>query len=202
MDEKYLATIAADHVRTLALPTKTSSRPLVILFVGAPFSGKSTLAKAITHKLPIVLLSEGDMAAFFAPSSSFFEKQSPEVFTLLCKTIELLVQKGISCVLDMSVKKTEDRIHIQRLVADHGGRAVVIACTLTKDEAIAELKKANTQIAQGEKRGYIMDQSLINYEYNSIQWPLADEHPLRFERSDPFGTDKIIHTLENLLDHV
>lgn len=202
MDEKYLETIALDHVRTLALPSKTSAHPLVILLVGPPFSGKTTLGKTISQKLPIVVLSQNDMAAFFAPSSSFFEKESPEMFLLLLKTAELLVQKGVSCVLDLSVKKLAERMKIRDAVAKLGGRVVVITCKLPKEEAELELKKANTQVAQGEKRGFIMDQSLINYEYNTIQWPLTEEKPIEFARSDPFATDKILHTLENLLDHV
>ena len=65
-DEKIfnLDQLVVDNIRTLSLPSKRFARPIGIILVGGPFSGKTTLVSFLAKRFPLAVLSEANMAGY------------------------------------------------------------------------------------------------------------------------------------------
>jgi len=114
-----LETLSEDNIRTLKLSKERFKKPLVIILVGIPSSGKTTFSQTLSSSLPLVILSEEYMIRFLAPRATFFEKAQTETFQLAVKTMEKLVQSGVNCIYDSSIKKKSDRNLIKNRVNLH-----------------------------------------------------------------------------------
>ncbi|MDP2670910.1 MAG: AAA family ATPase [bacterium] len=176
--------LAADNIRLLKLPDKKISPSVAILFVGIPGSGKSTLATKLSEDFPLALISDEQMAHFlFTTKSTLLEHSQKESLELASKTIEKLVQQGYSCVYDSNVKNRTDREVIRDLVAGSGGKFLLINLQVEEELAFERVSKANFAVSRGEKKGFILDKDLFQYEVSSTQMPLPEEQALVFDSS-------------------
>lgn len=183
--------LVKDNIRILTLPEKKLARPVAIILVGPPFSGKSTLASYLAKQFPLALLSDENMASFLAPRATFFQRGSEEIFILATKTIEELMRQKVSVIYDTSIKKRSDRELIRQLVTKAGGRLVLIHLTMTQEEAFIRLTQINSQIVRGDRKGFIMDKDLFGYELNSIEVPTGKENPIVFNATEAGTKEKV-----------
>lgn len=184
-----------DNIRTLSLPSKRFARPIAIILVGGPFSGKTTLVSFLAKRFPLAVLSEANMAAFLAPRATFFKRGAEEIFLLASKTIDELIRQKVSVIYDASVRKHSEREMIRKLVAGAGGKFLLIHLTMPENEAYARLRKINAQIVRGDRKGFIMDRVLFRYELNSIESPTVEESPVMYN-------DHAVEAAEKVEDHV
>lgn len=178
MDDSTLANVnvlVKDNIRTLSLPQKTFEKPIAVIFVGPPFSGKTTLVEYCGKRFPLAVLSESKMAAFLAPRATFFKRGDEEVFLLASKTIGELFKQKISLIYDASIKRRSDREILRKIAQDAGGKLVVIELLMPKEEALKRLEAINAQIIRGDRKGFIMDKAFLDYEFNSIEKPVGED---------------------------
>lgn len=197
MDKSKLVNLdllVKDNIRILTLPAKKFARPVGIILVGPPFSGKTTLVEHLKAELPLVLLSETNIGSFLAPRATFFKRGDEEILILASKTIEELIRMRYSCVYDASVKKHTDRQMLRKLIEDAGGKMALIHLVLSEDELYTRLQKVNAQIVRGDRRGFIMNKDLFRYELNSIERPWTEEKAIIYR--------VLIDTPEKLVDQL
>ncbi|OGY25645.1 MAG: hypothetical protein A2864_01680 [Candidatus Woykebacteria bacterium RIFCSPHIGHO2_01_FULL_39_12] len=197
-----LETLSEDNIRTLKLSKERFKKPLVIILVGIPSSGKTTFSQTLSSSLPLVILSEEYMIRFLAPRATFFEKAQTETFQLAVKTMEKLVQSGVNCIYDSSIKKKSDRNLIKNRIEKMGGTYVLIYIYIPKELALERVSKQNFEVTRGEKKGFIMNKDLFEYEINSTQIPLSGENHLVYEESNPESLIAIKKYLKELLKPV
>lgn len=175
-----LALLVADHIRTLTLPSKRFSQPVAIILVGGPFSGKTTLVEHLAKKFPLAVLSDSNIGSFLAPRTTFFKRGSEEIFVLASRTIEEIIKQKVSVIYDASVKRRTDREALRKLVTNQGGKLLLVHVVMPEKEAYARLKKLNTQIVQGDRKGFILNKDLFDYELNTTDFPGLDEQPIEY----------------------
>ena len=193
-----LNVLAEDNIRTLQLPKGRLKPPIAVIMVGVPASGKSFLARNLAEALPLAVLSEEEMLKFLAPKITFFKRAQEQIVALAVKTIEKLIQRGVSCIFDYSVKKRQDRQTIKQTVEAVGGRLVLIHVDISKDEAYEQISKSNYQVSRGEKKGVILNKDLFEYEVATTMFPITEERPLVYKPKDPDSINTIIEQISKI----
>lgn len=194
-----LELLVADFIRITPLPAKKYSHPVVITFVGAPFSGKTMLTAHLAKKLPLAVVSEASIGSYLAPRATFFKRGAEEIFMLASKAIEELVKQKVSIIYDASIKKRADRAFLRDLVTKAGGKLVLIQLILQEGEAYERMQRVNTEVLRGEQRGFIMDKDFFRYELNTIENPTPDENPLICNAQVSMDREKIENHIQTLL---
>ena len=195
MDDNKLSNLTLlvkDNIRILTLPAKKFTHPVGIILVGPPFSGKTTLVEHLKAQLPLAVLSEKNIGSFLAPRATFFKRGDEEILILASKTMGELIGMGYSCVYDASVKKHADRQMLGKIIADAGGTMVLVELIIPEDELYSRLQKVNAQIVRGDRRGFILNKDLFQYEINSIEHPRTEEKAIIYK--------VLTDTPENLVD--
>jgi len=187
--------LAEDNIRTLEIPKGRLKPPIAILLIGIPASGKSYLVNDLSNPFPLVVLSEEDMLKFLAPKITFFNRAQEQVTILAMKSIEKLIQRGISCIFDYNLKKRHDRQVIKQMVEAAGGRMILIHISISKEEAYDQVSKANNLVSRGEKKGVILDKDLFEYEVADTIVPSIDEHAIVYE---PKELDSLTTVVEKI----
>jgi len=192
--------LAKDNVRTLKLPTTVFKRPAVFILVGLPVSGKTTLIHKLTDKFPLTILSEEDMSAFLSPGATIFQRNSPEVFQLALKTIELLVRMDKACIYDANVKTMEQRKLIKQVVEDAGGSYTLIYLNCSKEGCYKRLQKHNLAVEGGEAKGFILNKDLFEFETSSTDLPTTEEAHLVYNSEDPESSYQLFPQVEKIIN--
>ena len=91
--------IAGDLIRVLEIPKQTSAKPVCIILIGLPGSGKTFISKKLTERLPLVYLSEELVQAFLVPNKTFFDRGEEAVLELIYTTIDKLLHTKYSVIL-------------------------------------------------------------------------------------------------------
>ena len=191
--------LVADNIRILTLPSRRFERSLAIVLVGPPFAGKTKLVEYLVRQLPLVHLSEENMASFLAPRATFFKRGAEEIFLLASKTIEALIKQNVCTIYDASVKKRSDRALLRKLVEGAGGRLLVVHIIIPEEDMYETLEVANAQIVRGDRKGFIMDKDLMRYEINSIDVPGEGENPIVYKPKDFDAKQKIENKIRAIL---
>lgn len=175
--------IVKDYIRTLKLPSVKSKKPLVILLVGIPASGKSYLAKNLVANLPLVLVSENDIQSFLVPKISFFERGQEVIGEFAKEVIKKLVKAAFSCIFDANLRSFGTREEFRQIIGKSGGQTVTVYFNCPKKAAYERIKKRNTKIIQGAYSGFPMDWDYFQYEINTTQPPQKTENAVKFDSS-------------------
>lgn len=191
-------TLAEDNVRTLEIPKGRLNPPIAVLLIGIPASGKSFLVNDLTKPFPLVVLSEEEMLKFLAPKITFFQRAQEQVIVLAMKSIEKLIQRGVSCIFDYNLKKRHDRQVIKQMVEVAGGRMVLIHINISKEEAYGQISKANYQVSRGEKKGVILNKDLFEYEVADTMIPLIEEHAIVYKPKEPDSLSTVVEKISKL----
>ena len=200
--ESYLDfdVLAKDNARTLKVPVPSFRNPAVVILVGLPVSGKTTLSRRLAEKFPLTVLSEEDMSAFLSPRATIFQRNSPEVFQLALKTIELLVRMGKACIYDANVKTREQRRLIRQVVEQTGGVYTLIHLNCSKEGCYKRLRKHNLAVERGEAKGFILNKDLFEFEATSTDLPTTEEAHLVYNSEDPEFIYQILPQLEKIIN--
>ena len=191
--------LAEDNIRTLSVPQAVSKKPLCVILVGIPESGKTFLTQKLSEKFPLTILSEEAMTAFLSPRATIFKRSALEVFQLATKTIERLIKMGKCCIYDANIKSPEQRSLIKTVVEQSGGSYLLIHSSCPKELCYGRLQKHNLEVARGEKKGFIMDKDYFEYEVVSTRAPVVDEHHLVYNCENQESLFPIISAAERRL---
>ena len=168
--------LAEDNVRTLNVPPVVYKRPVAIILVGIPASGKTTLVNKLAERFPLAILREEDMTTFLSPRATIFKRSSADVFQLAAKSIELLIKRDKSCIYDANVKTNEQRMLLKKITEDAGGVYQLVFTSCPKEICYERLQKHNLDITRGDKKGFILDKDLFDYEMASTRLPTPEEN--------------------------
>jgi predicted kinase len=192
-------TLADDNIRTLKVPAPSFRKPLIIIFVGIPASGKTTLTEKLAEKFPLTVLSEENMTAFLSPRATIFKRNSEEVFKLAVKTIERLVKLGKACIYDANVKRREQRGLIRQTVEESGGLYLLIYTNCPRESCYGRLQKQNLAVERGEEKGFILDKDYFEFEASSTKPPSPEELHLTYNCENPESSYQILPLIEKRL---
>lgn len=183
--QKGLATnkeyLVKDTLRILDLPKERFEPPLVVLFVGAPASGKTFLAQEIQKRLPFCRITSDVIRAFLVPSPTFYTQETAYVFELIDAVVASLVRKKINVLYDSNLKKKDERKRVREFVEANGGRVFVIYTKCDDTLAFKRIQERNQRIQNGEARGFIIDWEYFRFVLNTLEPPGSTEKSFTFD---------------------
>jgi predicted kinase len=193
-------TLAADNIRTLKVPNPSFKKPLVIVFVGIPASGKSTLTEKLTEKFPMTALSEENLTSFLSPRATIFKRNSEDVFKLAVKSIEHLVRSGKACIYDANIKTRELRAFVKQTVEASGGSYLLIHTDCPRETCYERLQKHNLAVGRGDVKGFILDKDFFEFEASSTKPPSPEEIHLTYNCVNPESFYQVLPLIEKKLN--
>ncbi|OGY25542.1 MAG: hypothetical protein A2Z11_03905 [Candidatus Woykebacteria bacterium RBG_16_43_9] len=191
--------LAEDNIRTLKVPQPTFKKPLAVVLVGIPASGKSTLTRKLGEKFPLTVFGEEDLTSFLAPRATMLSRDSVEVFQLATRTVEHLIKKGKPNIYDANIKTREQRELIKKIVEDSGGSFLLIYLNCPKETCYQRLQKHNLEVTRGEAKGFILDKDLFEYETFSTSPPAPDEPNVTYNCNNSESVFQIYSLVEKRL---
>src|SRR3989344_2349999 len=187
--------LVKDMVRTMKLPKVHSEKPVVVVFVGAPASGKTDFAQKIISSMPLAYFSNEQVEDYLTPHVNFFgDDQITLQFSFAI--IEELVKQKISVVYDYSIDKISDRKNLRNKVEALGGQVIILYMECRDEEIFHRLQKANVQIVEGTKKGFILNQDYYLFKKSKIQSPLSEDAFI-VKCDDSLAEEKFVSLLQS-----
>ncbi|HEY5600841.1 MAG TPA: AAA family ATPase, partial [Patescibacteria group bacterium] len=186
--------IAGDLIRVLEIPKQTSAKPVCIILIGLPGSGKTFISKKLTERLPLVYLSEELVQAFLVPNKTFFDRGEEAVLELIYTTIDKLLHTKYSVIFDANLKKLENRMAIKSIVDKARSQIITLYLNCPENIAFDRLKQKNLEILRGDSREFVMETDYFYFEKNNLEKPIKSEQAYLFdtENSTLRDIDKLV----------
>lgn len=190
--------IAGDLIRVLEIPKQTSAKPVCIILIGLPGSGKTFISKKLTERLPLVYLSEELVQAFLVPNKTFFDRGEEAVLELIYTTIDKLLHTKYSVIFDANLKKLENRMAIKSIVDKARSQIITLYLNCPENIAFDRLKQKNLEILRGDSREFVMETDYFYFEKNNLEKPIKSEQAYLFDTANSTlrDIDKLVEYLK------
>jgi predicted kinase len=132
-------------LETLGTLPRPAPRPGFIVISGLPGTGKSRLAGLLRERLNYLVLESDCMRKVLFPRPSYKPEESARLFRALHSTIELLLKRGVSVILDATNLSEHNREYLYRIADRTRARLVMVQV-----EAPPELVKQRLSLRQQE----------------------------------------------------
>lgn len=175
--------LAKGFISTLSLPSKRFEKPIAILLVGIPASGKSYLAAQVTTNFPFINISENSVESYLI--SQNIEKRERDILLILAKNvIRDLISDSTCCIFDASLKTFYEREEFRKTIKAAGGEVLTVYFDIHPNVCFARIEERNKKIMDGELKGTIMNRQYFFYEVNTTEKPKAEEKAFNLQISN------------------
>lgn len=183
-------TLVKDMIRTMTLPKERLEKPMAVILVGAPATGKTFFAKKIITQLPLAYFNNQQIERYLMPHVKFFDNDQVSLQFSFAVIRELIKQK-VSVLYDYSVDRISDRHQIKEEVTQLGGQVIVVAIECDDEVVYRRIKDDNIKIVGGAKKGFVLDQDHYLYKKGLIQSPLS-ENAFLSDCNDQYASDRFV----------
>ena len=102
------------------------NRPALLMMVGLPGSGKSTLSRRIATEIDAVLLESDSLRRHFFARPSHSQDESRVLFTSIHEAMTVLLSQGVPVILDATNLKESDRRPVEAVAHKTGARLLTV----------------------------------------------------------------------------
>lgn len=107
------------------LPAR-AKRPVVVVMVGLPGSGKSFLARAVAKRTPAVVLDSDKLRGVLFVEPMHTKEEHARLFPALHVLMERLLERGNSIIVDATNLKEANRRPYYQIAEKHGAPVVLV----------------------------------------------------------------------------
>ncbi len=122
-----------------ALPAPVRGRPVLVMTVGLPGSGKSTFAGRLGPQIQAVVLESDALRRLLNPAPTHSPRENFILFRSIHAAARELLDRGISVIVDATSLIESDRRPLYRVAEETGARLVVVETTAPEDLVLARL---------------------------------------------------------------
>lgn len=141
------ARLSSRVLASLRLPAERWRTPVLISLLGLPATGKTTLARSLAERHPLVVLSTDAIRLTYGLPSG------PAAHAVTYPVIGKLLDQGIGVVWDGVHFKKEDRRRVRQFAEEHGARFVLVVTTAYSVVIAERLRERERDPAQVSAEG-------------------------------------------------
>src|SRR3989344_2914217 len=137
-----LENIARKYIDSLNLQGKGTNQQFFIGLIGSYGTGKTTIAKRLTEKLPLVMVSSDEIRRLLEYNNiphQIIENQKLLFFVGL-KFINELIKKRINIILDADLRETQYREALQKIFNAAGYKIIILHITAPEKLVLGRIK--------------------------------------------------------------
>lgn len=155
---------------------QTLPMPYVVMGVGIPGSGKTTVLKDLAERLEVAYISPDEIREEVT-GSQHDQSANVQVWAIVYRRVKAILQKGGSVVVDAThIYRRSSTVRQYRTY----GAAAVVAVTFQVSIEVAKHRNAG--------RGRTVDEAVLNKMYAALE-----RHPVSVQE----GFDRVIHYEED-----
>jgi len=175
------------------------NRPVVLMLCGTPFSGKSTLARALAERFGLAHIEidrvHEERGVLREPDDRLVENDWLVAFQHSYRRLIESLRRGESAVWDATTYYRAQRDRVRKAAAREGAEVVLIYLDTPLAEAQARLERNRVV----RSRWDIPDDDFLSIS-RDLEPPGADEHPIRYTPETPLEA-WMNETIAPLLGH-
>lgn len=191
--------LVKDMIRTMKLPTVRSDKPICVIFVGAPATGKTDFALKIASQMPLAYFSNEQIESYLTPHVNFFGNNDLTL-NFSFEVIKELIKQKINVVFDFSIDRIVDRRKIRAAVEELGGQLMLLYMECSDEEVFRRIQSANVKIVEGSKKGFILDQDYYLFKKSKIQSPWSEDAFI-VKSDDRLAAEKFVSLIQSKLNN-
>ena len=117
---------AARLLATLGPLPEPVARPVLVALIGLPGAGKSTVARRIAGRVPLLVLESDALRRLLIPAPDHSEEESSRLFGAIHRLVAELLARGVPVLLDATNLAEAHREPLRRLAREAGARLVLV----------------------------------------------------------------------------
>lgn len=145
-----LAEDVARIERELSPLPSPSDPPALVVLVGLPGAGKTTFAARLAERVPLAVLESDRFRKLLFGQPTYSVDESRRLFRALHGTIDRLLARRVSCLLDATNLREEHRRPLYEMAQRHGARLVVVHLDAPADVVRARLSRRRQAATPGD----------------------------------------------------
>jgi predicted kinase len=102
------------------------ARPVLVALVGLPGAGKSTVARRIARRFPLLVVESDEMRRVLTPEPDYSAEESTRLFGAIHRLIADLLARGVPVLLDATNLVESHREPLRRLAREAAARLVLV----------------------------------------------------------------------------
>ena len=126
---------------------EASAAPVVIVLMGLPGSGKTTLAKALAPKIHARIVSRDAVRAAMFHPCSYTDAEKVAAFRAVVDAVGVNCRLGRSSIADAPFSRVGEFEAVSWACEEHGGRAVPVLCSISIEQAQQRIRQQSDSIA-------------------------------------------------------
>lgn len=157
--------------------------PVVLMLCGTPFSGKSTLARALAERFELAHIEidqvHVERGVLAHERGHLDDRDWLTAFQISYRRLIRLLDQGRSVVWDATSYYRAQRDRVRRVAGEHGARVALIYLDTPEEMARARIERNRVV----RSRWDIPDDAFTSLSL-ALEPPTADEDPIRFAPED------------------
>lgn len=154
-------------------------KPILLLIMGVPGAGKSTLAKQLAHAFPFYYAAADNVRVALCPHPDHCSVETHETYTTLYAVAEKLLKQGNSIIIDATLPKREYRKELQQRFADLA-MIILVFLNTPKETIQKRLQRRKEDLSDPINISFALNQSLLRRFLKELEPPKRDEADVVF----------------------
>lgn len=121
------------------------ARPVLVVVVGLPGSGKSHFSRLLSQRIPLAVLETDALRKALFPRPTYSARESARLFRAVHLLIEDLLRRGVPVLLDATNLQEGHREYLYHIAEKEGARLIIVKVFAPEEVVRERLARRSAQ---------------------------------------------------------